>query len=410
MVKHILALLVCLLVAGCTAPPPHTVEGAPTGPANAPPGPPDPPGPPAPGPDRRPDVRPPRPLGVCPQDDRPPHRGYAAAVTGPDGRVEIHSGFGSSELDALALDQGTRLDRWAFDAASGCWNRTGDAPFLNWDMAYARDLDLYLGYDFFVVGEEGPAAWPINIAQPVSEFWTRQGDGPWDVDQRVDIPARSSPAIAYDQGSGFFVMFGGCAAAFACLDETWLYDPGDGSWTLQDPPVRPPARNFAALEYDPRSERLVLFGGHHTGAEGTQVVLNDTWLYDVDHATWSLLEPAVSPPARVYPHLALVPGLDRMYIFGGEGAGHLGDLWYLDLGSWEWVEVPVLGPSPRARHAMAYDAEAGVLVLFGGGDSVDCPYWDETWVFDPLAKAWHYPDRRDPDEDPHPRTGHLCDL
>jgi hypothetical protein len=38
-------------------------------------------------------------------------------------------------------------------------------------------------------------------------------------------------------------------------------------------------------------------------------------------------------------------------------------------------------------HAMAYDPENNVVVLFGGGPDRS-QYTDETWVFDPSTQTW----------------------
>jgi hypothetical protein len=63
-----------------------------------------------------------------------------------------------------------------------------------------------------------------------------------------------------------------------------------------------------------------------------------------------------------------------------------------DVGTWEWdgnawTLCAVGGPSPRERHAMAYDAARGVTVLYGGAylDGV-IEYHDDTWEWD--GQTW----------------------
>ncbi len=52
---------------------------------------------------------------------------------------------------------------------------------------------------------------------------------------------------------------------------------------------------------------------------------------------------------------------------------------------WEEVQVDV-SPTPRRFHAMAYDADNEVVVLFGGfGNGT---HLNDTWVFDPKKNSW----------------------
>ncbi len=55
-------------------------------------------------------------------------------------------------------------------------------------------------------------------------------------------------------------------------------------------------------------------------------------------------------------------------------------------------------PSPRAAHAMAYDAANQKVVVFGGYDSTGA-YLNETWTFD--GKTWT---QENPTSSPPPRA------
>ena len=90
---------------------------------------------------------------------------------------------------------------------------------------------------------------------------------------------------------------------------------------------------YSVAGYDPRSDRLILFGG--LGDAGP---LNDTWSYDLTKNVWTELKPRTPPPAR-------------------------------------------------ARHAMANDSESGKFVMFGGGAD-PAHFFDDTWVFDPGTNQW----------------------
>ena len=70
----------------------------------------------------------------------------------------------------------------------------------------------------------------------------------------------------------------------------------------------------------------------------------------------------------------------RVLLYGGVGATPFGDLWQWD--GAQWTEIPLTGPTPGKRfgHAMAYDAERGRTVLYGGFQ--DGKALGDTWEWD----------------------------
>jgi hypothetical protein len=84
----------------------------------------------------------------------------------------------------------------------------------------------------------------------------------------------------------------------------------------------------------------------------------------------------------------------EVVLFGGDGNGWdgngiLGDTWTWDGTDWT-QRSPVHAPSPRASMGMAYDAAHGQVVLFGGflGDFGDTWIWDGTdWAVPFRASA-----------------------
>jgi hypothetical protein len=89
--------------------------------------------------------------------------------------------------------------------------------------------------------------------------------------------------------------------------------------------------------------------------------------------------------------MAYDPGTDRMILFGGVTGGQeepLADTWAYDYDTNTWTELsPAMSPSARGWHALAYDPEAGAIVLFGGGRTRD-EATAETWLYDPATGAW----------------------
>ncbi|HKZ59347.1 MAG TPA: kelch repeat-containing protein [Candidatus Thermoplasmatota archaeon] len=135
-------------------------------------------------------------------------------------------------------------------------------------------------------------------------------------------------AMAYDAGSDRTVVFGGTiladltASGYPSSNETWIFDLENATWTLKQPLVSPPARMKAAMAYDAESDRIILFGGDAFASSSDDSLtalgdFNDTWAYDMDSNTWTSMAPAAKPPARAFHAMAYVESTDRVVLFGG---------------------------------------------------------------------------------------------
>jgi hypothetical protein len=187
---------------------------------------------------------------------------------------------------------------------------------------------------------------------------------------------------AYDAESDRVIAFGGLTPGSGYSDETWSYDVDTDTWTLMHPDAPPSPRNFVAMAYDPGVDRVILFDGRG---------LADTWAYDLEADTWSELSPATNPGARLNSAMVYEPIAERLVLFGGTRANVAnprGDTWAFDAVTNAWTELRTpTGPSPRGWHAMAFDPRDEVILLFGGGPNRN-RYTAETWVFDPVAETW----------------------
>ena len=140
------------------------------------------------------------------------------------------------------------------------------------------------------------------------------------------------------------------------------------SWAPLQPATSPPPVTGASAAWDGDTSTVVLFGGVSAGG----AMGNDTWTWDGNTWTDHPASATNAPPARQQAAMAFDPALHRLILFGGQSAGGtlLQDTW-----AWngqQWTELstgdqPGLGPSPSARSgaAMAFDP-AGDLVLYGG--------------------------------------------
>ena len=225
-----------------------------------------------------------------------------------------------------------------------------------------------------------------------------------------DAPtARLLTAMAPFGHSGKAILYGGVWNTTAFAD-TWLWD--GANWTLLQPANNPGLLSGHAMVYDEARRNIVLFGG----TDGAGMYSNQTWIFDGNN--WRQAQPAASPSPRSQHAMAYDPVLQKVVLFGGSGEGPVGagggvgelnDTWTWDGVNWTQV-TNAQSPLPRLGHAMAFDAERGQIVLFGGmfyslpGEPVDpAPTWfSDTWLLD--ASGWHQALTATP---PAARFGHV---
>lgn len=95
---------------------------------------------------------------------------------------------------------------------------------------------------------------------------------------------------------------------------------------------------------------------------------------------WSNVSPASGPSARSYHAMAYDSQRGVTVLFGGSSGGSpLGDTWEYD--GFSWTQVATSGPPVRDGQAMAYDSQRGVVVMFGGFPLGGYPL-DDTWEWD----------------------------
>ncbi len=105
----------------------------------------------------------------------------------------------------------------------------------------------------------------------------------------VKPPMRYWQYMAFDQGVGKVVVFGGRPSFGDNLGDTWVYDYAVNMWTMVDCSVSPSPRQSGSMVYDEGIGHVVLFGG----LVDTRNALSDTWVFDTEAGEWSLLEEAV---------------------------------------------------------------------------------------------------------------------
>ncbi|MBA3460065.1 MAG: hypothetical protein H0T46_08905 [Deltaproteobacteria bacterium] len=179
--------------------------------------------------------------------------------------------------------------------------------------------------------------------------------------------ARTRHAMTYDRTRKAIVVFGGLVAPPTSVgSDTWELTTADcqgWTWTEAQPSVRPPARSSATLVYDEKRNVSVLFGG----ADAQNATpLNDTWEWD--GTTWKQrMTPATGTPDARFEHMAAYdPRRQKVLLFGGRGSGRMSDVWEFDgvLGTWVRI-APAINPVGRNGSGFALDV-TGNLVAFNG--------------------------------------------
>jgi hypothetical protein len=120
-------------------------------------------------------------------------------------------------------------------------------------------------------------------------------------------------ALAYDASRARTVLFGGWSGTGLTFADTWEWD--GTNWSMRAPATVPPQRAEHAMTYDAARQRVVMFGGDPGGGIIVTTPYDDTWEWDgVD---WSLRAPSTSPGPRFGHALAYDPKSERVLMFGG---------------------------------------------------------------------------------------------
>jgi hypothetical protein len=291
-----------------------------------------------------------------------------AFVSGPPARVILFGGkSGSTYLN----------DTWSWDGVTGTWRplttpmsppaRSGHAM-----VGIAGNVYIFGG----ITSSDGGAtaylgdSWQLTVTGP-SPAWAVAAES-------AALPAARSghSMVANPRLSAGVVLFGGESASGFTAD-TWARTTVSWMDVTASSTMRPSARFGHAVASDTGRGAIFLFGGQ--AMQGVVAsVAGDTWIYD-GTSQWSPVTPAagVAPPPVYNAAMVFDSRAGRALLFGGRvAAGQaVGTTWELSGGN-TWIQRhPTTSPPARAEHAMAYDAASDHVVLFGGGSDTDTWEW-----------------------------------
>ena len=287
-------------------------------------------------------------------------------------------------------------DLWTFSTRSRAWTPVGNPTGpTSWDAtaldAQSRKLILYQGYSaaFDAVDVQ---TWAYDVESGVWENRT----------PAVQPPSRWGSIMVYDPEADRVLLYGGAnfADGLACgfcgattvFGDLWAYDYESNTWTERHPSVSPPPHHFPVLVYVPTIDRTVLFGGFQ---QGFTSLFNDTWSYDYDANRWTDLDPDDPPAPRAYHYMALEPKTNRIVMFGGtlnpSESGEevpIDETWIYDVSGNSWQQAfPKESPGPHAWHVMG--RTSGPVLLFGGGDS-RATWTNDTYLYSSRSNRWEH--------------------
>src|SRR5262245_40308170 len=175
-----------------------------------------------------------------------------------------------------------------------------------------------------------------------------------------NAPLRADAIYVPHEASGSLLqLFGFDLPSFAPATQAWRFQ--SGTWAPVPGPVSPPHRYAPAYAYDELHQTSILFGGSGTG---TSTDLGDTWLWN--GSTWTQPTSPAHPSPRQNAAMAFDANRGVVVLFGGVTNGTaLGDTWEWNGSAWQ---LRTLANAPAARHGarLAFDPVNGSLLLHGG--------------------------------------------
>jgi hypothetical protein len=202
---------------------------------------------------------------------------------------------------------------------------------------------------------------------------------------------RTGAGVAYDVARQALVVFGGYpGGGAAILADTWTLQ--GGQWHLMQPRVSPPARVGAIFVYDPVRKVTVLNGAQNTSPGRPNIA--DTWTWDGQ--TWSQV--AVGSGPSLFTFMGAFDQARGVLVVFGVQFGGTPQTWTWDGSRWT-QHKPVTSPPARGDGSMGYDPLSRRILLFGGHRD-DTGVRGDTWLWD--GSNWT---EQHPAVAPSPRVG-----
>jgi hypothetical protein len=199
--------------------------------------------------------------------------------------------------------------------------------------------------------------------------------------------ARYDHTMAIDQENKRAFLFGGTNGEKR-FNDLWVFDFTSNQWTQIESETKPQARSGHSLVFDPKSERLFLFGGMKTSKTGEMILLRDLWIYS-NESGWQREFFEKGPSKRAWHAAELVNG--NILILGGYNGApgyHLNDIWSLNIKDLTFKRMSTDGgPKMAGRPVFVSDKKGSELVVLGR-NKIHHPRQARLWRLTPKRDTW----------------------
>ncbi|MHA1508293.1 MAG: Kelch repeat-containing protein, partial [Promethearchaeota archaeon] len=119
----------------------------------------------------------------------------------------------------------------------------------------------------------------------------------------------------------------------------WIYYYGNNTWVELNTTSKPDTRYWHGMTYDSTNQKVIVFGGRHTGAPGDAI--EDTWTFDPSTNQWTEVLPSSHPSNRMDFSMVYDTSSQKTILFGGFRfpGTTLGDTWTYAYNSNRWSIV-----------------------------------------------------------------------
>lgn len=300
------------------------------------------------------------------------------------GVLRIRAGYGLADA-SLKVDVVAGAERKTIELPlkkhALAWKRStwpaGSGPQTREHAVFAYDPDADAAYMLQGSGYDPqwkPIAdsWRLDVKSGQWTPWTPQGDVP---------EAGAGRRVVQVPGAKTAFVLGG----YVGWKDTETTDPNlyrlDVATStfekLANQGTTKSGRQLHAMAYDPKGDRLVVYGGFTDVPQ--QTVLGDTWLVEIagDTATWTPVTSTKRPDPRYGAFSALDAESSRFVVWGGaqfpteaDPVNAAQDAWALDLSASPpaWSKLAPAGDLPRGRRngCIMHDPVGRRLFVFGG--------------------------------------------
>lgn len=185
---------------------------------------------------------------------------------------------------------------------------------------------------------------------------------------------RNFQAVAYDSRRNKLVMHGGVQDRNSRMEETWEWD--GQSWERFDVPG-PGYREGAVMAYDEARGNMILYGGANEKFE----IFGDTWAWD--GVQWTQVSTS-GPSARFPSAIVYDKAHEKVLLYSGHYVDQTSYINFSDFWEWDgkaWHEIKVEGETPGARNIsnMVFDPLNERVLLLGGGEEA---FLGDMWSWD----------------------------